>query len=230
MKGMDPKDKQDCVIRKNVQVALATQLHEESVPFRREQKRYLEKLKENESKSKYVPTSSSACNFEDEGFGDVQMAMLEDSEFDAQAREKEIVHVAESIKDLQTIFKELAVLVIDQVRTCSNRAVRVPILHAHTLPLFCHFRCKAPADSESFALRMGRCTCRAQSLTGSTTTWKKPQSTQAKYVCPHPHNLPSPLSLPKKPRKTCPVCRQCVMGTRASLPICRVHRAGQVGA
>jgi syntaxin 16 len=115
VKGMDPKDKQDCVIRKNVQVALATQLHEESVPFRREQKRYLEKLKENESKSKYVPTSSSVPNFEDEGFGDVQLAMLENSEFDAQAREKEIVHVAESIKDLQTIFKELAVLVIDQV-------------------------------------------------------------------------------------------------------------------
>lgn len=50
-----------------------------------------------------------------QGFESAQMGMLEDSELDAKAREKEILHVADSIKDLQVIFKELAVLVIDQV-------------------------------------------------------------------------------------------------------------------
>lgn len=49
-----------------------------------------------------------------QGFGESELGMLEDSELDTKAREKEIMHVADSIRDLQTIFKELAVLVIDQ--------------------------------------------------------------------------------------------------------------------
>ena len=62
--------------------------------------------------------------------------MMENSEFDAQAREKEIVHVAESIKDLQTIFKELAVLVIDQVWNPKNlqRHVHCPSMRFVDLP------------------------------------------------------------------------------------------------
>jgi len=118
LEGADPKDAQDKSMRKNVQVALATQLHELSVGFRREQQRYLDKLKDIERKSQYKPGGSGGGGKgeedEDTGFSATQLADLEDVEQDVAAREKEIVKVADSIKDLQSIFKELAVLVIDQ--------------------------------------------------------------------------------------------------------------------
>lgn len=59
-------------------------------------------------------------DFEDSGFTQTQLQELEDVEESVQSREKEIEKVADSIKELQTIFKELAVLIIDQVRSCSQ--------------------------------------------------------------------------------------------------------------
>jgi hypothetical protein len=77
VRGVDPKDKNDAAMRKNVQVALATQLQEESLPFRRDQKKYLAKLKENESRSKYVPTRDSS--YEDEvPFSSLPLSILLD--------------------------------------------------------------------------------------------------------------------------------------------------------
>ena len=58
-------------------------------------------------------------DFEDSGFTQAQLQELEDVEESVQSREKEIEKVADSIKELQTIFKELAVLIIDQVRSSS---------------------------------------------------------------------------------------------------------------
>eukprot|EP00277_Geminigera_cryophila_P006655 CAMPEP_0179417952 /NCGR_PEP_ID=MMETSP0799-20121207/7667_1 /TAXON_ID=46947 /ORGANISM="Geminigera cryophila, Strain CCMP2564" /LENGTH=212 /DNA_ID=CAMNT_0021191047 /DNA_START=194 /DNA_END=832 /DNA_ORIENTATION=+ len=115
LEGMDKKNPQDCAMRKNVQSSLATRLHELSVTFRRDQKKYLEKLRDNEAKSRYKPTMADAEEgFEDTGFSQAQMADLEDVEISTQDREQEIEKVSEAIRDLQTIFKELAVLIIDQ--------------------------------------------------------------------------------------------------------------------
>jgi len=114
MDGRDKRDTNDCAMRKNVQSSLATQLHQLSVTFRRDQKKYLEKLKENEAKSRYLPQAAESNSFADEGFSEHQLLAVEDAEESVEAREREIVQVAEGIRDLQTIFKELAVLIIDQ--------------------------------------------------------------------------------------------------------------------
>merc|ERR1712014_218288 len=50
----------------------------------------------------------------DLGFSDSQNQELESMELDATQRSAEIDQIATSISDLHTIFKELAVLVIDQ--------------------------------------------------------------------------------------------------------------------
>merc|ERR1712039_659451 len=50
----------------------------------------------------------------DLGFSDHQNQLLENMELDATQRSAEIDQIASSISDLHTIFKELAVLVIDQ--------------------------------------------------------------------------------------------------------------------
>ena len=65
MDGRDKRDTNDCAMRKNVQSSLATQLHQLSVTFRRDQKKYLEKLNENEAKSRYLPQAAESNSFAD---------------------------------------------------------------------------------------------------------------------------------------------------------------------
>merc|ERR1712012_602025 len=48
------------------------------------------------------------------GFSDMQLLELTEMEDNASQRSEEICQIASSISDLHTIFKELAVLVIDQ--------------------------------------------------------------------------------------------------------------------
>jgi t-SNARE complex subunit (syntaxin) len=61
----------------------------------------------------------------------VQLAVLEETESYVQERDGEIRNIVKSIEELSTIFKELAVLVIDQVsslvvvRTCCNDALQM---------------------------------------------------------------------------------------------------------
>merc|ERR1711959_305809 len=50
----------------------------------------------------------------DFGFNDSQMQELEDMEVNVDQRSEEIIRISQSVSDLHTIFKELAVLVIDQ--------------------------------------------------------------------------------------------------------------------
>ena len=50
----------------------------------------------------------------DMGFNDDQLAAVDHAEVMVQDRDQEIVQIARSIEELSTIFKELAVLVIDQ--------------------------------------------------------------------------------------------------------------------
>ena len=49
-----------------------------------------------------------------QGFSDAQMQHLMSAEELAQERDQEIIHIAQSIEELASIFKELATLVIDQ--------------------------------------------------------------------------------------------------------------------
>jgi len=50
----------------------------------------------------------------DYGFNEQQLAVVDDLQEAVQSRDNEIVQIAKSIEELGAIFKELAVLVIDQ--------------------------------------------------------------------------------------------------------------------
>lgn len=52
--------------------------------------------------------------FEDPGFSSAQMQIVDDIDEVVQQRDEEITKIAKSIEELAAIFKELAVLVIDQ--------------------------------------------------------------------------------------------------------------------
>ncbi|RLN45154.1 hypothetical protein BBJ29_003333 [Phytophthora kernoviae] len=108
----------DAKTRQNVQRALATQLQTLSGDFRKSQKTYLARVKnqkegpvefdflaENEAKQKRRG---------DTGFTQAQVTEVEIAEDLINERDQEIQRIATSITELATIFKELAVLVIDQ--------------------------------------------------------------------------------------------------------------------
>lgn len=50
------------------------------------------------------------------GFSPEHMQQLEEIEKTASIREKEIIHIAQSINDLAQVFREMNVLVIEQVQ------------------------------------------------------------------------------------------------------------------
>jgi syntaxin 16 len=65
-----------------------------------------------------VPDSKFGIDFESNNSGDFfttqQLAVVDDLTMAVQSRDQEIVKIAQSIEELGSIFKELAVLVIDQ--------------------------------------------------------------------------------------------------------------------
>ncbi|KAH7484167.1 hypothetical protein PRIC1_003469 [Phytophthora ramorum] len=110
----------DAKTRQNVQRALATQLQTLSGDFRKSQKTYLARVKnqkegpvefdflsENDAKQKRRGGG-------DTGFTQAQVTEVEIAEDVINERDQEIQRIATSITELATIFKELAVLVIDQ--------------------------------------------------------------------------------------------------------------------
>lgn len=112
--GASTKDRE---FRQNVQRNLATQLQQVSQQFRQTQKDYLNKIKEQQGGHFWDdgPTNSNTgATTTDVGFSDGQLLELESMESTASQRSDEICQIASSITDLHTIFKELAVLVIDQ--------------------------------------------------------------------------------------------------------------------
>eukprot|EP00743_Colponemidia_sp_Colp-15_P001258 GILK01001381.1.p1 GENE.GILK01001381.1~~GILK01001381.1.p1 ORF type:complete len:310 (+),score=72.83 GILK01001381.1:105-1034(+) len=108
----------DLAIRKNIQRALATQLQELSLTFRKSQKEYMSKLKRHKDgvddllldAEEKMPELSEV----DKGFTEAQMAQLDSMHQVAMERDEEIQKIAQSVQDLSVIFKELAVLVVDQ--------------------------------------------------------------------------------------------------------------------
>lgn len=112
-----PQEEQ--MVRLNVMRNFATQLRGLSKDFRLSQKDYLQRLRGQEQGSGDFFESDSGGNITldeaiDRGLTPSQMQHLEELERKASDRDKEILHIAQSINDLAQIFKELNVLVVEQ--------------------------------------------------------------------------------------------------------------------
>ncbi|TYZ65523.1 hypothetical protein PybrP1_000807, partial [[Pythium] brassicae (nom. inval.)] len=99
--------------------ALATQLQSLSGEFRKSQKDYLAKVKNQKAGPVEFDflsetNSKAARRSLDMGFNKAQITEVDVAEDLINERDQEIQKIAESITELATIFKELAVLVIDQ--------------------------------------------------------------------------------------------------------------------
>lgn len=98
--------------------SLAKQLQELSVQFRQSQRKYLVEVQAQKSGG-LVPDSKFGIDLTTDSAGGEffttqQLAVVDDLTEAVQSRDKEIVKIAQSIEELGQIFKELAVLVIDQ--------------------------------------------------------------------------------------------------------------------
>jgi syntaxin 16 len=109
---------EEATIGSNVQRSLAKKLQELSAEFRQKQRKYLKDVQTQksgaaaETESKFgIDLNETAREY---GFNETQLAVVDDINQAVQSRDKEIVQIAKSIEELGSIFKELAVLVIDQ--------------------------------------------------------------------------------------------------------------------
>lgn len=116
VRGAATACQQDGPIRENVQRNLATQLQTLSQQFRQAQKDYMAEIRKRQRGGIWDegPKGSKGGDRVEVGFTDDQLQELETMEVNADQRNAEISQIAHSIGDLHTIFKELAVLVIDQ--------------------------------------------------------------------------------------------------------------------
>lgn len=114
---------EEAVVGSNVQRSLAKKLQELSVEFRQMQRKYLADvqaqksggLEGREAKFGLVDDEGGGGGADNNfGFTMQQQAVVDDLQEAVQSRDKEIVEIAKSIEELGAIFKELAVLVIDQ--------------------------------------------------------------------------------------------------------------------
>ena len=92
-----------------------------SVEFRQMQRKYLADVQAQKSGGAEGREAKFGLMDEESGHGDgefgftmQQQAVVDDLQAAVQSRDKEIVGIAKSIEELGAIFKELAVLVIDQ--------------------------------------------------------------------------------------------------------------------
>ena len=109
---------EEATIGSNVQRSLAKKLQELSAEFRQKQRKYLKDVQTQksgaaaETESKFgIDLNETAREY---GFNETQLAVVDDLNQAVQSRDNEIVQIAKSIEELSSIFKELAVLVIDQ--------------------------------------------------------------------------------------------------------------------
>lgn len=106
---------EEASIGANVQRSLAKQLQELSVIFRKSQRKYLAEVKAQKN-GDLVGDAKFGIDLTEEGdfFTTQQVQIVDDLQDSIQSRDQEISKIAQSIEELGTIFKELAVLVIDQ--------------------------------------------------------------------------------------------------------------------
>lgn len=103
-------------------ISLAKRLQEQSVAFRQSQRKYLAEVQTQknggvmpgDSKFGFDFNGATSTDGGGEFFTTQQLAVVDDLTEAVQSRDQEIVKIAQSIEELGTIFKELAVLVIDQ--------------------------------------------------------------------------------------------------------------------
>ena len=114
------------VIIKNVQRKLATELQKLSQEFRKMQKDYLQRLKQQEGRGPGASGVDDIFGWDaatgggggqglaDPGFSQSQMQRLDRSEAVTIERDQEVTKILQSVNDLAGVMKDLSVLVIDQ--------------------------------------------------------------------------------------------------------------------
>ena len=115
--GGDAADDSERKVRANVQRSVAVRIQALNTEFRRAQKDYVVRLKSQKEGSAgggFDFLSASSRNDTGVAFNEQQMSAVVDIEHLVEERDQEIRKIAESIQELSGIFKELAVLVIDQ--------------------------------------------------------------------------------------------------------------------
>lgn len=111
---------EEATVGNNVQRSLAIKLQELSSDFRQKQRKYLKDVQiqkgngATENEDKFGIDFNNDINHDTVGFSSQQLAVVDDLQEAVQSRDKEISQIAQSIEELGSIFKELAVLVIDQ--------------------------------------------------------------------------------------------------------------------
>jgi len=115
-RGAALSSEKDREFRQNVQRNLATQLQQLSQQFRQSQKDYMSDIRKRQKGAAWEEPAPLLGDRGDSdfGFSETQLQELESMEQQANQRNEEISQIAKSITDLHTVFKELAVLVIDQ--------------------------------------------------------------------------------------------------------------------
>lgn len=108
-------------VRGNIQSQLAKQLQQLTMSLSKSQKEYKARVEAQKGGAGDLdgllgpdPEAGLKTSFTVEGFTDEEVVMLELAETNVEERDQEIAKIAQSINELSTIFKELAVLVIDQ--------------------------------------------------------------------------------------------------------------------
>lgn len=109
---------EEATIGANVQRSLAKKLQELSAEFRQKQRKYLADVQTQKSGALAETESKFGIDLNeterDYSFNESQLTVMDDLHTAVQSRDKEIAQIAKSIEELSSIFKELAVLVIDQ--------------------------------------------------------------------------------------------------------------------
>lgn len=117
---------QETVIIKNVQRKLATELQKLSQEFRKMQKDYLQRLKQQEGRGPGASGVDDIFGWDaatgggggqglaDPGFSQNQMQRLDRAEAVNIERDQEVTKILQSVNDLAGVMKDLSVLVIDQ--------------------------------------------------------------------------------------------------------------------
>eukprot|EP01113_Clastostelium_recurvatum_P000022 TRINITY_DN1000_c0_g1_i1.p1 TRINITY_DN1000_c0_g1~~TRINITY_DN1000_c0_g1_i1.p1 ORF type:complete len:333 (-),score=73.01 TRINITY_DN1000_c0_g1_i1:27-962(-) len=108
-------------MRQNIQSNTASQLQDLSVLFRKNQKSYLQGLRNMQRKGKGAGKGSfidldetELARVEERGFSQEQLQQVDRMRADITQRETDIIQIAKSIHELAEIFKDLSLLVIDQ--------------------------------------------------------------------------------------------------------------------
>jgi syntaxin 16 len=122
-RAADGADAEETRVVKNVQTKLATEAHRLSVVFRKTQKEYLQRLQQQEGRGRggagvddiFANAGARAEHDDvDPGFSAQQMRRVDRVEAHSYERDREVVHILQSVNDLAGVMKDLSVLIIDQ--------------------------------------------------------------------------------------------------------------------